>query len=161
MYGGFAAMDRLGLTGAADGDENQALGRDAEGKGSAAEGRGLGWCGLAGGAEGGDLLAGGEGGAAHGVEGFDDVAVVGVEAPDPYGGVGSYVGELEGEGLCGAGFRRIGGRWSVDGSGAGGWGVVPEGDRDRAVCGAGGEGGVRVELKALGAEAVEHGEGVE
>ena len=96
--------------------------------------------------------------AAHGVEGLEDVAVIGVDAQDFDGGVGRYVldGEVEGFGwACGAFWPGVGGAFS------GGWGVVPEGEGQLAVGGFCGQGGIGVESDAAVAELMECAEDVE
>ena len=132
----------------------QALRRKGEVELAVFEMQGFGWGGGAGGAELGDLLAAGRGGAAHVIEELDRVAVVGVEAENGDGGVGFDAGEVEGEvlGRAGGGGRRgVGGAFAVRG------GVVPEGESDgaafRTTGDAGGEGAFGGQGEALGRRA--------
>ena len=143
-----------------DGEDGQALGGEGDGEGAVGEVGLLGWGEFAGGLEVGDLFAGGGGGAAHGVVGLDDVAVVGVELPELDGGGGgdALEGQLDGlRGAGGGGRRGVGGAFAVGGS------VVPESKGEGAVGGACGDDvvGFGGDGEALCAEVVEHGEGIE
>src|ERR1039457_5335432 len=118
-----------------DEDDGQAVGWDGEAEVAVVEAEMFGWRHCAGGAQFGDLGLGEVAGrAAHGVEGFEDVAVVVVDAPDFGACEQGDVLELEVEGLRGAGGTS---GHSVGGAGSGGRRVVPQGEDERAGLGFG------------------------
>src|ERR1019366_7144475 len=114
---------------------------------------------FSGGAKFGDLLLGEVAGrTAHGVEGFQYVAVVVIDAEDFDCGGEGYVLEFEVEGLSGT--DGAGGH-GVGCADTGGWSVVPEGDDERAGWCLGNQGGVCVGGDAAVAQLVQDAEDVE